>query len=340
MYNGTFDFECICGELLHGRQMIFAHTALHSIKSGIPDITGMIQLEEMESKSDECVGPPREPSEIVEDVDIMLPAEDKASAADEDDNYSLCDLDVMFHQFVDINGDEEKEEESSDSEVGDDVSGDGRDSFHSTVVLTQLNNRSQYMWNHLQLYRFCIEQNITVKGYRQLRKLPVFESCHDIPLNLKHLRRKVERYIEETFNWPPKRIATIAGNDTPYMSIDDCLAVWLAVPCIVNAVRDWRQKYLPLNLVEVGAYETLFVDRSARIAMGTYSYETVADGAFYLENVRDAIPLFEEEYLRAVDDDIEVLICTVGLYEDNFGKNLNSLISQTLFCTTLSRNLC
>lgn len=329
-YNGSFDFECTCGELLHTRQMIFAHNALHSIKTSAIDadisLVALPDVVEPYLTAGSIHDEQRDPDEI--------------AAADGGVSGSVADFDdedVMFHQLMDTNGDED-ESNDSDSDRVDEVYECKRELIASAVGVKQLDNCPQSMKTLLLLYRFCLERNITVKGYRQLRDLPMFEPCHDIPLNLKHLRRKVEKYVEEACNWPRKRIVSVAGNDTPYMSIDDCVAIWLAVPCVVNAVRDWGRRYLPLDLLDVEAYEALLLERNARIAANTYSYETIADGSFYVENVRDAIPLFEAEYLRAVDDGIEVLVCTFGLYEDNFGKNLNSLVSQTLFCTTLSKD--
>lgn len=331
-----FDFECICGEVLHTKEIVFAHNTLHSIKPhAVIEVVDLVDSQD--AVGDVCLDEMGAFGELASSLDEgAVVGEPHEIAMDIDD--SVNEVDVMFH-LSDLIGDEESDEESSDSDIDASFEITSGAANGVAVDLSRLNNCPEHTMNLLNLYRFCIERNITVKGYRQLRDLPMFEPYHDIPLNLKHLRRKVENYIETAFNWPRKRVVSIAGNHIPYMSVDDCMAVWLAVPSIVRAVQDWGRKYLPSNLVDVDAYVNLIVDRHARVSRDTYSYDTVADGSFYLVNIRDAIPLFKEEYLRALDDEIEVLVCTVGLYEDNFGKNLNSLVSQTLFCMTLRKGI-
>jgi len=314
---GAIAFQCKCGDILDRVPLIRAHALIHA------------KVLHDDTDPDDFVAPDQVP---------------RSPHYGEGDEYS----------------DEEEEKESEEGnvwylyeEAGEDTSSDTDDDHAGLLSMSvdtscptapqSLNMTMDYSVDLsvrkqrvLQLYRYVIDSRLTTSAYKALLKLPIISNNGDVPKNLKDLRHQVESILAEDYGWPLQRVHCSVANGisyrTPYLSITDCLHIWFATPPILSALRSWQVTYLPRYLNDPKAFDDILL---RRMLSPNHSYETVGDGNWYIENVRDAIPLFESQYLAAIDDGIEVIICQVGLYEDGFCKNLSSLVSEMIYCATL-----
>lgn len=192
----------------------------------------------------------------------------------------------------------------------------------------------------IEIYRLCLLIRTTHKGYRAMRELSVFKHHEGLPLNLKDLARKVLSFVRTNFLCVTHVENVIIGGKsypTPYIKVEDAVAIWLTIPSIVATVRRHMTDYLPHNLVDIDEYTELQHRREASVRSCRHTYKVVADGALYLQNVCDAVPKFREQYIRARNDGVEVFLINLGVFEDGFGKNINSSVTQMLLCLTLCK---
>ncbi len=204
-------------------------------------------------------------------------------------------------------------------------------------------NRDPQMKSTVEIYQYCVKAKSTYESYRNLRKLSVFKDLHWLPLNFKDLKKKVARFVESVWGGMIHNTANVPSSNgqsvpTPYLSIMTCLRLWLSVPSILAEVRRCTAR-LPENIISIEGYEKLLRYRHTAMERGCEMYELVLDGTALLENLKTAIPLFNEEVLKAQNDGIEILVCHFGLWEDQFQKCLQSLVVQDLFCISLGKFL-
>lgn len=194
-----------------------------------------------------------------------------------------------------------------------------------------------------QLFRYCLASGCTVRAYRQLVELDVLDVSYVLPKKRQALRDLIMDRAEgacrwptlHTFSLPCYRSMNIAS--TPFMTVMDALRLWLSLPVVLSAVRDSMIKHLPDNLLDFDLYDAMVKKQVDEIASGTHIYETVADGSEYLRSIRACVPKFESAYMKALEDDIEVIVCTVAFYDDSYRKQKDSLVNQHMFCLTLCK---
>lgn len=194
-------------------------------------------------------------------------------------------------------------------------------------------------------YHFCLESGCSVRNYRKLVRLQVIDPTLSVPKEIKNLRRYVETAFQELSGWPSMKLFRLPRNFNPlrmspvaaYVDANDALRIWLSIPPILAAVRESMDRYLPENLIDEAEYDDLIRKRKIDIESGVHVYESVADGSEYLPTIRSCIPKFRDNYVKALEDNIEVIVCTLGCYEDSFRKQKDSLINQQLFCLTLRK---
>ena len=215
-------------------------------------------------------------------------------------------------------------------------------SFTSFNNLLQFNTRLRALTN---LYHFCLEAKCSVRVYRKLVELEVIDRSYSLPKQRKDLREIVRGTLEQVSGWITAKTMTLSTygelhlSPTPYMCVLDCFRIWLSVPVILRAARESMNRYLPDNLIDLAEYDDLIRRREIDIETGIHIYENVADGSEWLPTIRSCVPNFRDAYVKALEDDIEVIVCSLGCYDDSFKRAKDSLINQQLFCLTLRKNL-
>lgn len=194
-----------------------------------------------------------------------------------------------------------------------------------------------------QLYRYCLSACCTTRAYRELAGLDVIDPSCQVPKRRKDLRKFVMTSVASTSGWVTMQkfslpvYKRIHVSPTPYITVHDALRIWLSLPVILLAVRDSMMNHLPENLLDENAYNDLIAKRSQAVHNGVHVYQSVADGSEYLPSVRACMDNFADAYSKALQDDIEVLVCTVGFYEDGYRKQKDSLVNQQMLCLILCR---
>lgn len=204
-------------------------------------------------------------------------------------------------------------------------------------------NGSRRLRGLMQLYKYCLTSGVTVRAYRQLVELDVIDTTFQLPKQRRALRALIMDCAEETSGWVTLRSFTLPDyqllniSPTPFMTVMDALRIWLSLPILLTTLRDSMMKYLPDNLIDLDSYDEM-IDKQARdVTAGIHIYETVADGSEYLPSIRACVPKFRNEYIRALEDDIEVILCTVAFFDDCYRKQKDSLVNQQIFCLTLCK---
>lgn len=193
-----------------------------------------------------------------------------------------------------------------------------------------------------EVYMWCLDAKVKVGCYRRFRRLSVLPSNCNLPQGLQTLRNNVYETLKSLLGGDIVKTIDIGYPwqelfPTPYINVLDAFSIWFSVPSIVSTVRKSNFRYLPRNLVDVGEFNALIARREVLVHADNYVYESVEDGSLYLPNIRDAIPLYKDAYIHAVHDGIEVILITLGMYEDTFSKNINSAVVQTIFTLTLCK---
>jgi hypothetical protein len=325
-YTGAVLFICSCGESCTTIDDIKLHVTVHKY----PPCTNVLHTEaenggDLDNNSErERMLPMSEDDGVWDEAGVSFTENEEEDASDDDEAASThadALLNVAELMFGGVVVDELK--------------------LHNFELALLLH---PHMKLALDVFQFCVESRCTHKSYRSLRKIVMVEDNRSLPKNYKDLRKSVLRFLQENCNWLPQRVACINGLErvysTPYMSVGDALTIWFALPPILSAVKTWNATYLPRDLVDLLQYEELYASRATSISDGHHLYSCVGDGSVYLKNVCDAVPLFRDNYNKAVAEGLEVFVINFGLYEDIFSKHLNSLVNQTVFCLTLGKQLC
>lgn len=297
-----------------------------------------------------CFSPPLVDGNEVRNVDnnsVSVPA-----GVDVDSGGDLVDSDTGMKSDESVTSEEHLDDDCSEDSDFDSLSVPNNNLSSISTVAPDASLIQTINWQHiddpemrvlLELYKFCIKSRCTHASFRLLRSLPFLHSYTYVPSSLKDLRRKVQSFIEQKLILSKLyRIHLVTKSPsslfhTPYSSIADAVRIWFSVPNIVDAVRRYNSLYLPANLVDDDAYARIIDDRNGIIRDGSYSYNSVADGLQYIMTIKACVPYFREEYVQAVSEGLEVLVCNFGLYQDGFVKHLNSLVTQTIFCLSLGR---
>lgn len=210
-------------------------------------------------------------------------------------------------------------------------------SFHELV------NGNRRLKALSQLYKYCLTSACTVRAYRQLAELDVMDQSYLIPKQRRGLRSLIMDSVEETSGWVALQTFTLPSyrslniSPTPFMTVMDALRIWLSLPIVLAQVRDSMMKHLPDNLIDVNSYEEMIQKQADDILRGSHVYETVADGSEYLPSIRACVDKFRSAYIKALEDDIEVIVCSVAFFEDGYRKQKDSLVNQHMFCLTLRK---
>lgn len=193
----------------------------------------------------------------------------------------------------------------------------------------------------VDLCHYAYDSQLTERCYKMLRGLTLFDAHEYIPRSLKHLRRQVDHHLHVSSNFPVTRVLPLQHNGVhykvPYLSIRDILSIWFSVPAILKTVRLSNAIHLPRSFVDIEEVDAFIIQRENARSTEGYAYDCIQAGTSYLDRFRSCIPRFIDEYLRARDDSCDILFCTVGLYSDNFSKNLSSLVSETMYSVTLRK---
>lgn len=316
-FEGTVAFRCSCGDILTTVTQVRVHCMKHMNRRQLPTIP-IPPHEDVpafnHSSEDE-----------VDNPSVMLPIEILDEATEVEMSEGGGDVMYMYADAPCSDGSESEEEEEDviDWSAGSRITSD-----------SQLNVL-------MDLCFYAYDSLLTERCYRTLRQLPLFTDYDYIPHSLKHLRRQVDEHLCQIFCFPSTRLHTFRHNDrtfeVPYLSVKDILTVWFSVPAIFKAVRESNFVHLPPSLVDLEVFDAFIRRRNDAATNRMFSYDCIQIGASYLDRVRSCIPSFKDEYLRAIDDGCDILLCTVGLYSDNFSKHLNSLVSESMFCLTLRK---
>jgi hypothetical protein len=325
-YIGVIQFRCECGEMCESIDLLNAHAVLHSYSHQDEDSPMQSDQTDIFDMTD-----PDEDSGLVHHS-VVMSAEDNII---QDEIESTLEPDHILFNELSLVSDDEDEDETYVM-----LEGDGVLQPSSPFQLIDFENAlisNPKMREIIEIYQYCTESYSTHATYRKLRQLSVFSAYDHLPKNFKDLKRHVHMSVADC-HWPSMSVELLGGKYyTPRLLPEDALKIWFSVPSILDSVRFYNRVYLPDNLLDNSLYDELIEIRQQRINSGEHRYENFADGSHCLNNIREAIPLFREEYVRAIDEGLEVLVCHFGLYEDDFGKNLNSLVTQTIFCLTLCK---
>lgn len=327
-YIGEIRFRCECGEICESIDLLKAHAVLHSYSHKDEDSPMQSDHTAIFDMTDAD-----EDSAVVHHSVVML-AEDNII---QDEIESILEPDhILFSELLLVESDDEDDDETYVMHEGDGVLLPSSAPFQLIDFENALASNPK-MREIIEIYQYCTESYSTHATYRKFRQLSVFSAYDHLPKNFKDLKRQVHMYVADC-HWPSMNVELMGGKYyTPRLLPEDALKIWLSVPSILDSVRYFNRVYLPHDLLDNSLYDELIELRQQRINNGEHRYENFADGSHCLNNIREAIPLFREEYVRAIDDGLEVLVCHFGLYEDDFGKNLNSLVTQTIFCLTLCK---
>jgi hypothetical protein len=194
----------------------------------------------------------------------------------------------------------------------------------------------------IDLYLFAKKSYLTTRFYREMIDLGIVRKDVHVPKQFQDLKAQVQNIIQINTQWVQLTALTHSGEGsvgktytTPSMTVTNALQIWFSIPPILKAVKEHNIVNLPSNLLDLRSYDAIIETNNEDIASGEYLYDSVASGSQYLKTIKEAIPLFTDAYINANANGINTYVVTVGLYEDNFSKQLDSLISQTVYSLTL-----
>ena len=126
-----------------------------------------------------------------------------------------------------------------------------------------------------------------------------------------------------------------AFNANPFINMFKVIEFWMGVPQIVDSLRRTRE-FMPENWVDPREYEELIQAQHQEVdAFKTYS--EIYHGTEFIENTKQAIPLFQDAVRAADHKGIEKFMLILGTYDDGFSKFKDSKVDQTVLCISLSK---